>query len=395
MGNTIEGIEEVSMPWKVSTHVDERKELVFRSFKGDWTIKELCQEYGVSRKTGYKWIERFERQGEEGLLDRSRRPKKTPHQTSEDLVVAIIAKKHQHPKWGAKKLKKLLSKEGWVGVPSESTLGRILNRYGLVKHKRRRTKVWRNQTALTQPMYPNHVWAVDFKGWFRTKDGKRCEPLTISDLYSRYVIACFGFEEIRTQKVQEEFTRVFQQYGQPLIIRSDNGSPFSSRALLGLSKLSVWWLGLGIEPELIKPGHPEQNSEHERMHRTLKLEVLDKVGQTIKEQQKHFDMWRKTYNTIRPHESLGMKCPVELYEKSPRGYIDGGKPYEYPEQYKVRSIKTNGEMKWQGQKIYISEALVKQRVALKAVTPTEYELYFRTKRLGIIKTGHTKVLPMS
>lgn len=395
MGNILYGIGEVPMPWKVSTHMNERKSLAFKYFKGDWTMKSLCQEYGISRKTGYKWLKRFITHGEAGLLDRSRRPKRTPHQTPESLVVAIIAKKHRHPKWGPKKLKCLLEKDGMNMVPSESTLGRILQRYGLVKHRRRRAKTWPNQAVLTQPMYPNHVWAVDFKGWFKTRDGKKCEPLTISDLYSRYIIACVGLEEIKTHKVQEIFKRVFHQYGLPLIIRSDNGVPFSHRSIAGLSRLSIWWFELGIEPELIKPGHPEQNPEHERMHRTLKLEILDDVGRTIIDQQRHFDKWRKTYNTIRPHESIGMKCPADLYEKSPRKYNGNIKIYEYPEQYLVRTVKQNGDIRWKMGRTYVARVLSNRKVGLKPRTPIEYELYFRTKKLGIIKTGCTSVLPMS
>lgn len=383
------------MPWKVSTHMNERKLLALGYLKGDWTMKSLCQAHGISRKTGYKWLGRFITQGELGLLDRSRRPRRTPHQTPESLVTALIAKKRHYPKWGPKKLRCLLEKDGVNALPSESTLGRILNRYGLVKHKRRRSKTWPNRTILTQPMYPNHVWAVDFKGWFRTRDGKICEPLTISDLYSRYIIACVGLEDVKTHRVQEVFKRVFQQYGQPLIIRSDNGVPFSHRSVVGLSRLSVWWFELGIEPELIKPGHPEQNPEHERMHRTLKLEILDDVGQTITDQQKRFDEWRRTYNTIRPHESIGMKCPIELYEKSPRKYNDNIKPYEYPEQYMVRSIKPSGDVRWKKNRVYVARALSYRKVGMKPITPTEYELYFRTKKLGIVKTGCTTVLPMS
>lgn len=383
------------MPWKVRTHVEVRKALVVRYLRGEWTMTALCQEYGVSRKTGDKWLKRFTRHGEEGLAHRSRRPKKVPHQTADAVLAAVIAKKRQYPKWGPKKLRRLLCTEGVRAVPSESTIGRLLQRYGLVHPQRRRKKSPRHPTPLTTPLYPNHVWAVDFKGWFRTRDGKRCEPLTISDAYSRYVLACAGLTRITTKDVHAVFEQVFRRYGQPLIIRSDNGAPFASRAVVGLSSLSVWWLQLGIEPELIAPGHPEQNGGHERMHKTLKVELLDTVGRNGQDQQQRFDAWRRTFNTIRPHEAIGMHCPAEWYTPSPRRYRKRLTPYTYPARYKIRRIKRNGEMRWQGRKVYVSETLGKQQVGLKPVTPTAYELYFRTKKLGMITTDDTKVLPVS
>ncbi len=395
MGNTLEGMEEVSMPWKVITQVENRKSLAIRYYSGIWTMKELCEEYGISRKTGYKWLNRFEAQGEEGLQDLSRRPLIVPHQTAFGVIEALMNKKLQYPKWGAKKLRRLLIKDGIDNVPSESTLHRILERCGHVKRRRRRNKFVREETSLTRPLHANHVWAVDFKGWFRTGDGQICEPLTVSDLHSRYVLACEGFRRIDTESVKSVFEDLFAKYGKPLVIRSDNGAPFSSRALCGLSRLGAWWISLNIEPELIKPGHPEQNGGHERMHRTLKLELLDKVGKDLDEQQKFFDKWRRTFNTIRPHEAIGMRCPTELYEKSERRYEGKELSYKYPENYKVRSVKTEGSIKWQGKLIYVSQTLTGYKVGIRAVSPEKYEVYFRTKRLGILSPENKKVLPMS
>lgn len=383
------------MPWKVSTHVEGRKTLAVRYLRGEGTMRALCQEYGISRKTGHKWLNRFARHGEEGLANRSRRPKTVPHQTSDAVSAAVLAKKRQYPKWGPKKLRRLLCTEGMPAVPSESTIGRLLQRYGLVQRKRRRHQRERHPQPLTTPLYPNHVWTVDFKGWFRTRDGKRCEPLTISDAYSRYVLACTGLPSIATPQVRAVFEKVFRRYGQPLIIRSDNGAPFASRAVSGLSSLSVWWLQLGIEPERIAPGHPEQNGVHERMHKTLKVELLDTVGENGRDQQRRFERWRRIYNTIRPHEAIGMHCPAAFYAPSPRRYRTGLTPYVYPAGYKIRRLKRNGEMRWHGRKVYVSETLGKQQVGLKPVTPTAYELYFRTKKLGMITTDYAKVLPLS
>lgn len=383
------------MPWKVSTQVENRKQFALRKIGGESTLKDLCAEYGVSRKTGHKWLNRFKLQGEAGLKDRSRRPKRQPHQTAENIVAAVIEKKREHPKWGAKKLHRLLSKAGLDSLPSQATLGRILDRYGFVKKHKRHSRAVRCPTLMTRPLYPNHVWAVDFKGWFRTRDGKRCEPLTISDLYSRYVIVCHGLRSTKSGTVREIFEQAFRRYGKPLIIRSDNGPPFSSRALSGLSSLSVWWLSLGIEPELIEAGHPEQNGEHERMHRTLKLEILDVAGKNLTDQQEIFDKWRREFNTVRPHEAIGMQCPSEIYEKSRYRYEGMMKSYQYGDRMLVRSVKSTGEIKWHGQLLYLSDTLKKHQVGIQAITPSEYEVYFRTKKLGIIKAGHNKVLPMS
>ena len=384
------------MPWKVNTQVENRTTFALRKLDGSSTMKDLCKEYGISRKTGYKWLNRFKRQGEEGLRNKSRRPKTQPHQTSESIVSAVIEEKRKHPKWGPKKLHCILSKRGLESLPSKATLGRILDRYGLVKkHKKRRGRLVRAPMQLTRPMYANHVWGVDFKGWFATQDGKRCEPLTISDLYSRYVIVCHGLRSTKTLHVREVFEAVFRKYGKPLIIRSDNGVPFSSQSLSGLSSLSVWWMSLGIEPELMDPGHPEQNPEHERMHKTLKFEILDKAGRDLEAQQKIFNKWRNEFNTVRPHEAIGMKCPCELYEKSAHRYSKIIKPYQYEENMLVRSVKNTGWIKWQGKRLYLSKTLKKHQVGIKSITPTEYEVYFRTKKLGFIKAGDNKVLPMS
>jgi len=383
------------MPWNVRTQLEKRKEFIDEVVYKKQDITTACQRYGISRKTGHKWLSRFRGHGESGLKDRSRRPRRSPNQTKESIVEVLIKKKQRYPKWGPKKIRVLLKREGIEGLPSKATIGRIFERYDLVKKKRRRSKRIRARQDLTRPMYANHVWAVDFKGWFKTRDGKRCEPLTITDLYSRYLIECYALENTRTEAVQGVFERVFKKYGLPLIIRSDNGSPFSSQALCGLSRLSVWWMKLGIMPELIEPAHPEQNGEHERMHRTLKHELLDEVGKNITRQQMRFEEWKKEFNEIRPHEALGMQTPDKYYKKSERRYKLLKIGFEYPTEYATRSVKKDGYIRYGGSLYYLTETLKKEKVGLKQLNPQETEIYFQTKRIGKIIKGHNKVLPMS
>lgn len=305
------------MSWNEVNKVEQRKQFILRLLKGE-RMTDLCQEYEISRKTGYKFLERFKGFGFEGLDDFSRRPHRFPNKTDAFIESLIIELKKSHIKWGPKKLRILLEgKYPNIHFPTVSTIGMILSNNGLVVKSDRRLARCYHRTNLTDSNYANDVWCVDFKGQFRTKDKKYCFPLTISDHKTRYLIACEALESTRQEEAFEVFKSSFAKYGMPKIIRSDNGVPFASSSLIyGLTKLSLWFVKLGIGIERIAPGHPEQNGRHERLHKTLKYEVLCPPANNIMQQQERFDDFKKRYNHERPHESLGQKPPGSLYKTS-------------------------------------------------------------------------------
>lgn len=386
------------MAWKQVLPMEQIVRFVFEVEKGELNITQLCRLYGVSRKTGYKWIRRYKAQGLYGIRERNSHPRSCPHKTSKAIEALIIKQRIKHPSWGPKKLRELMNREyGSCKIPASSTIGSIIKRAGLVKNKKRiRSRKPYYNGQLTQPRYCNHVWAVDYKGWFRTKDGRRCEPLTISDLHSRYVLEVSAVYDQSYEKARQVFERVFKEYGVPEIIRSDNGSPFSSIGAGGLSRLSVWWVELGIKPERITKGHPEQNGSHERMHLTLKNEATKPPSSTKRSQQRRFYKWRQKYNYERPHEALGMKTPGELYCKCIRGN-NKQKRIDYPNEYEVRRVRSNGEIKWKGRTRFIGQALRGKLVGIKRVE-RDYcsEVYFDTILLGELhdmdKTGIRKMV---
>ncbi len=372
------------MAWKEVLPMDERARFVLEVERAEMSVAELCRRYGISRKTGYKWIRRYRAQGLYGIRERNSRPHTCPHTTSSEWKERIIKERIKHCSWGPKKIREVLQRRGWEGrVPAASTLGGILDRAGLVRRRRIRHKGKRFNGALTEAMYPNHVWAVDYKGWFRTQDGRRCEPLTISDIYSRYVIEVKTLTNQSYEQARKVFESVFRNYGLPDIIRSDNGSPFASRGAGGLSRLSVWWILLGIKPEFIAPGHPEQNGIHERMHLTLKKEATRPASTNLRSQQRRFNRWRKEFNENRPHEALGMKTPSEEYRRSSSIYRRGiKKNIKYPQGYDIRRVKTNGEIKWSGKRRYIGEAFKGVTLGIKQIEEGRNQVYFGSILLG-------------
>ena len=375
------------MAWKKVLPMEERARFVLDVRKAEMPIAELCRRYEVSRKTGYKWIRRYRAEGLDGIRERSSRPLRCPHKTSFEWGGRIIVERLNHQRWGPKKIRELLIRKGWEGtVPAASTIGDILRRAGLVSStKRRRLRGTYYSGPLTVARYPNHVWAVDYKGWFRTGDGRRCEPLTISDVYSRYVVEVRALGDQSYEGARGVLERVFEDYGLPEIIRSDNGGPFASRGAGGLSRLSVWWVLLGIRPEFITKGHPEQNGVHERMHLTLKREATIPASKSLRAQQRRFDKWREEFNERRPHEALRMKTPSQKYIYSSREYRRGdnnGKWIKCPEGYEVRRVRTNGEIKWRGRSRFIGEALKGVLVGLKPVEEGHNQVYFDSILLG-------------
>lgn len=395
--------EEDSVPWKATSVREERARFIERWQEGREDFSRLCQSFGVSRKTAYLWVRRFETGGWEGLNDRSRAPLRSPTRTARDVEELVVEARQAHMTWGPRKLVPWL-RERYPSrsLPAPSTVGGILQRAGLVRKRRRgrHAAVWEQPFA--DVAAPNDTWCADFKGWFRTRDGQRCDPLTVIDASSRYLLVCQGLPEPRLERVRPLFERAFQEYGMPAVIRTDNGPPFASTALGGLSRLSIWWIKLGIVPERIVPGHPEQNGRLERFHRTLKAETATPPAATLRAQQRSFNAFRTEYNRDRPHEALDQRPPARCYEPSLRAYPSRIAEFDYEAEVTVRRVRTNGQIKWQGGLVYLSHVLRGERVGL---VPQNDR--FWTIRLGSVEIAtldqvsgivlHTpaKVLPMS
>ncbi len=332
------------MPWRASSVMDERMRFVMEVERGEESVSELCRIYGVSRQTGYVWLRRYGEGGVEGLRDLRRRPLRHPNQTAERIEQAVLELRRAHMKWGPRKLKRVLERQQPRQVwPAASTIGALVAREGLVVRRKRRRRVPPYSEPFAVADAANRVWCADFKGWFRSGDGERIDPLTISDAYSRYLLRCQAVEKSDTARVQAIFEAAFREYGMPEAIRSDNGAPFASRALCGLSRLSIWWMKLGIRPERIAAGHPEQNGRHERMHRTLKQETAMPPERDRRAQQRAFDRFRREYNELRPHEALAMQTPEQLYTPSLREFPARLPEVDYPAEMQVRKVRDGGE----------------------------------------------------
>lgn len=376
------------MSWKEVDKVEQRARFVLRYLNGE-RMTDLCKEYDISRKTGYKFYDRYQRYGFEGLADRSSRPGRIARKTNEFMEEYVLAIKNKYPTWGPKKIKaKLEQTYAGVLIPAASTIGCILDKHGLVlKRSRRMKRAYYHSDTLSNSENPNDIWCIDFKGQFRTTDNKYCYPLTISDHYSRYLIACEALESTGQEDSYQVFRQAFQEYGLPKMIRSDNGTPFASaNALYGLTKLSAWFLSLGIKLERIEKGHPEQNGRHERMHRTLKQDCLRPAANNILKQQEVFDRYMDIYNQERPHEALGQKVPAALYRKSAITLCEN-KELLYAMHDHVRYVSATGAIKLSDHKIQISSALAGRAVGLREldsswlVSYADYDLGFISKDL--------------
>ncbi len=372
------------MPWRECSAMEERLRFVARLLEGEG-MSEVCREFGISRKTGYKLFNRYRQDGLEALTDRSRRPVRYANQLPGQIEQLIITCKRDKPHWGARKIRELLVKKlaGDVRLPARSTVHAVLDRHGLVAQARKR----RNRpegTPLSQALLPNDLWCTDFKGEFKLGNGKYCYPLTVSDQASRYLLAIEAFDSTREQPVIAAFHRLFAGRGLPLAIRSDNGLPFASpNGLYNLSKLSVWWLRLGIAIERIKPGHPQQNGRHERMHLTLKKEATRPAGMNSLQQQARFDDFLKEFNTERPHEALAMKVPAGLYTTSSRPY-QGLPEVEYPLHDRDILVTACGRLCMHRKKINISTVMAGQRLGIKEVDDGIWLVSFMHYDLGYI-----------
>ena len=374
------------MPWQEICPMDERMRFIAAVLAGELSMTELCEEFGVSRKTGYKFLQRYYAQGPAGLADRSRAPQRVPWAISQAQCEAIVGLRRQHPSWGPKKLRAKLGQrvpeQSW---PALSTIGELLRRSGLSQPRpRRRHAVPSDRSGLRPALGANEVWCIDFKGWFRTQDGARCDPLTLSDAFSRYLLCSQLVSPPATAACRTELERVFRAYGLPRVIRSDNGAPFASLGAGGLSRLAVWWVKLGITPERIEPGQPQQNGRHERMHATLKAETANPPAANRAAQQRRFDRFRQEFNAERPHEALGQTPPAQHYAPSARSYPARLEDPAYPAAYQLRRVRSKGEIKWQGELSYISEALCGEVIGLLENDQGDTQVYFGPVALGII-----------
>ena len=383
------------MPWKDSRVVDERMRFIVAVEEDPrGNLSELCRRFGINRSQGYKWLGRYEKGGPAALEDKKPIALTCPHRTSEEVVDRIIALRKVQPKEGPKKLRARLLSQGMPAedVPAASTIGDILNRYGLILPRRRRLRVPSHASPLEPCSEPNELWCVDFKGHFACGDGRRCYPLTITDAASRYLIKCEGLDEPKHAPTQRHFELAFREFGLPDRIRSDNGAPFATNTFGGLSRLSVWWIQLGITPERIEPGKPQQNGRHERFHRTLKEHVAQPPAASLVEQQRAFDRFRADYNEDRPHEALGQTPPAAHYEPSRRTMPERPRAPEYGPGFEVRRVKENGSFSWKGTHLRLHPMLASQPVALREIADDEWELHYGPLLIGYVLLRSGKVV---
>ncbi len=383
------------MPWK-ETHVDdERMRFVAACLdeEPEWTMSELCVAFGVSRKTGYKWLARHAQHGLAGLVDQSRAPKTYANAVAAVVVGRVLEVRRRQRHWGPRKIVRRLSElEPGIGWPAVSTAGEILKRHGLVQPRRRRRRVVAQGTGLAAPGRPNDQWSADFKGWFRLGDGARCDALTIVDGFSRFLLRCRVVARPTQAGVRPVFRAAFREYGLPRVLRTDNGAPFASMGLGGLTPLSVWWLKLGIGLERIAPGQPQQNGRHERLHRTLKQETAWPPRAHARAQQRAFDHFGSVYNFERPHEALADTPPARWYEASARPYPAREPAVHYPGHFEIRRVHASGAIKWRGERLYVSQALIGEPVGLEPVSERHWRLYFGPVLLGLLDDPTRKLL---
>ena len=372
------------MPWSQTTPMDQKTQFIADYLRETFSFTELCARYGVSRETGYRLVERYLERGPAGLEARSRRPHTSPNETAVHVVEALLELRRRHPRWGAKKLIPLLGKRhpSW-DLPARTTVFEILNRHAMVPKKRRRRAIGHPGRPTSRVLAANDLWCADFKGEFKTGDGIYCYPLTVTDDHSRFLLGCQGLLSTKVIEAKPVFTRLFKEYGLPKRIRTDNGVPFATNTLARLSKLSAWWIRLGVLPELIEPGKPQQNGRHERMHRTLKAEATRPPAGSCRAQQRKFNHFREEFNQERPHEALEMHTPASCYEPSPREMPTKLPPLEYPDRFEVRYVSANGGIRWKKHAwVNVSTVCIGEYVGLEEIDDGVWDVYFGPLRLG-------------
>ena len=371
------------MPWPKRLLVELRHEFVRAWLAGGRTMTTLCEQFGVSRKCGYKWVARYDAEGRAGLVDRSRRPHGSPRATDPAVVAQLCAARRQHPTWSARKLLVVLRKAApQAPWPTRSTACDLLKRHGLVRARRRRDRVRAPAAPLAPITHANAVWTTDFKGEFRTGDHVYCYPFTLRDGFSRLVLRCDGLPSKDRHGVRRAFERAFAEFGLPERIRSDNGGPFAAPGLTRLSHLSVWWVRLGIIPERIALGHPEQNGSHEQFHRVLKAETARPPAATLTAQHRRFQRFRREYNELRPHEALADRCPIDCYEPSPRPLPRRLPPLTYPGHCELRRVSSCGTVSWRDRALYLTEVLAGEHIAFEEVDDAIWVVWFASLRIA-------------
>ncbi len=371
------------MPWSEPSAMEQKRLFIQDYVRGSFEMAELCRRYGISRPTGYKWIDRFEREGLPGLEERSRRPDGCSHETAIEITEAILELRRKHPHWGAKKLLRILrNRHPKVDWPARSTVCDLLSRHGMIDQKRRRQYPGHPGKPPQSMDAPNDTWCVDYKGEFKTGDGIYCYPLTITDGCTRFIVRCHGLPSTAHKGAKPVFRDAFKQFGLPKIIRSDNGVPFATTAIGRLSRLSIWWIRLGIYPELIEPGKPQQNGRHERMHKTLKQETTRPPAKTMRGQQRRFDRFVQEFNEERPHEALEQDTPASRYATSSRSFPIKLPPIEYPAHFEKRLMSRNGGFRWASKRVPLSHLLEGQYIGLEEVGDGIWDVYFSHVRLG-------------
>jgi len=363
--------------------------------KDEHTMSELCQRYDIARETGYVWLRRYRQAGLAGLMERSRAAHRHVNQTPSEIEQMVLELRQAHMRWGPRKLKRVLERdEPGRAWPAASTIGALLKREGLVVARKKRLRTAPYREPLAHADEANRVWCADFKGWFHTADGERIDPLTISDAHSRYLLRCQAVEKTDTARVRAIFEAAFREFGMPEAIRTDNGAPFASQAVAGLSRLAVWWIKLGIVPERIQAGHPEQNGRHERMHRTLKQETAQPPAANRRKQQQALDRFRQEYNEVRPHEALQMQTPAAVYRPSARKFPARVPEPHYPETMLVRSVRAHGHFRWKKYDVFLSEVLWGERVGLLPEDDRWFTIYFAHLPLARFDSWKLEVTPL-
>lgn len=372
------------MPLCVENMENQRGRFVVQALEPDSNIAELCRAFGISRTAGYAWIGRYKKGGFAGLKDQSRRPHHFPKGTSAELVMEIVNLRTRKPTWGGKKIRPRLIRMGWKKVPTARSIDRILKRCGLVNPKIRSRNINLALPDVVQAQRANHVWTIDFKGWWLTKDGTRCEPLTIRDEYSKFIIGIFALRRTTFQEVKARLIECFERYGLPEYIRCDNGHPFiSTQSICGLTRLSAWWVKLGITPNRIAPASPGMNAGHERMHGDMKKELQVNPARNLRDEQERFDEWRNEFNHERSHESLDDDVPADVYVKSSRRYDPRRHQYVYPVDFTQRKVTRNGEISWRGRYVGVSKSIAGEHVGIERVGDKTVRLWFANLCLGV------------
>jgi len=383
------------MPWERTEPMNEKMKFVATYLDKQFdSFQSLCERFNISRKTGYQIVNRYKKEGPKGLEERSRAPRQHGGRMAPNIESSILALKEKRPRWGAKKVLNYLKQECPSQVwPAKSTIDDLFKRHGLVRPARRKRRVAPYTEPFALCTQANDSWSIDYKGQFRLKNGEYCYPLTVTDNFSRYILAISGSSRISGHNTKATLERLFFEHGLPTAIRSDNGAPFAGTGLAGLSRVNVWIIKQGIIPERIRTGHPEENGRHERMHLTLKQETAQPSQRTQAEQQKSFDVFRQMFNEERPHEGIDFNRPAYLYAASDRQYTGQARLVEYDGSFQhKRKVKSNGMMKWKGKEIFISETLEAETIALKPYSEDEWLIYFSFMPIGVFNERMQKVI---